>query len=591
MLSVSQGVNVESGAGVELMGGGLTSVYDGVIIDTGGSIQGFGTVAASQFVQEEPCENEGLIRNGGLIEGFIGETLTLSGLTFENQPDGILRAPAGALVHVASTSVTQNGKIELTAPAAIRFDVTLENDGEIEGSGTIDADVVNDGQITDIGCLLIDGSLQNNGVIVILSCTQTVTGNLSGSGEISGTFSGGRGAEPGATRSNSGLAVAGDCAPGADATLNIINGTVNVAGNFDVAINNNMHYDMAQSELRMVGLEESSVQTLEVMSTNLGPSDAGLDRTQPGRYPLHTLTIAKPFTTVQLKDIHDNDGLGQGSCEAIYAENVIIEQGATVITMNCGAACPSGCKVYYSSLTNNGAVDVPANLVEIGGPCTVAPPPVAEPTLPDVGSGTRVRYLAFSADSASAGQSQAIRVKLTDLPAPFEYGEGRVMWVGQPIDVSEIAGKLDSTPPTFKLAQLQCDPFFADWTTYGVVYVRSESLVPRGLYDIQVIYQEGCVLTNAQDYSDPLPVTLSKWGDTVGGNNAASPQGTVDFNDISSVVDKFKNVGTAPSKSRTDVAPSLPDRIVDFVDIPSIVDGFKGRPYPYPGPPVTDPCP
>ena len=223
-------------------------------------------------------------------------------------------------------------------------------------------------------------------------------------------------------------------------------------------------------------------------------------------------------------------------------------------------------------------------------PCFNATAPIAESTIPDAGFGTRVRYLGFQANPDSAGKSQAIRVTLTDLPVPFEYAEGRVMWVGAPYDVSEVAGKPDSTPPTFKLADLQCDPFFADWTQFGVVYVRSESFVPLGLYDLQAI-DNTCAPENELDYSGPLPVTLSRWGDAVGTNNAASPQGTVDFNDISSVVDKFKGLPGAPSKSRADVAPSLPDKIVDFQDIPSIVDAFRGLAYPYAGPPVADPCP
>ena len=119
------------------------------------------------------------------------------------------------------------------------------------------------------------------------------------------------------------------------------------------------------------------------------------------------------------------------------------------------------------------------------------------------------------------------------------------------------------------------------------MYVRSDSFVPQGVYDVQAI-AELCYLNVESSYSDPLPVKLSKWGDTVGGDNAASPQGTVDFNDISSVVDKFKNLPGAPSKTRADVAPDVPDKIVDFVDIPAVVDAFKGLPYPYEGP---DECP
>ncbi len=53
--------------------------------------------------------------------------------------------------------------------------------------------------------------------------------------------------------------------------------------------------------------------------------------------------------------------LGQGQCEAIYVQDLIIEAGATLNT--------NGCPVYYSTLTLNGAVDNPANLIEIVPPC------------------------------------------------------------------------------------------------------------------------------------------------------------------------------------------------------------------------------
>jgi hypothetical protein len=153
---------------------------------------------------------------------------------------------------------------------------------------------------------------------------------------------------------------------------------------------------------------------------------------------------------------------------------------------------------------------------------------------------------------------------------------------------AQVAGKPDATPPTFWAAMLQCDPYFADWSTYDAVHVHDQSIVPKATYDLQLV-QSGCEGAEG-NYSTALPVDMSKWGDTVGANNPASPQGTVDFNDIVAPVDKFRNSTGAPRMSRADVAPNLPDRILDFVDIPAVVDAFRGLPYPYAGPPATDPC-
>ncbi len=139
--------------------------------------------------------------------------------------------------------------------------------------------------------------------------------------------------------------------------------SVRVEGNYDVAINNNANYDMVQAELRMIGLG-GVPQSLEVMSQDIGPDPAGLDRTVPGHYPIGTLRIGPTRTTVNMTDIHDNDGLGQKLCEAIYVQDLIIESGATLNTL--------GCPVYYVNLTNNGTVDDPANLIALPPPPSTA---------------------------------------------------------------------------------------------------------------------------------------------------------------------------------------------------------------------------
>jgi hypothetical protein len=173
------------------------------------------------------------------------------------------------------------------------------------------------------------------------------------------------------------------------------------------------------------------------------------------------------------------------------------------------------------------------------------------------------------------------------MPPPFEWFEGCKLLVGAPFDVSEVAGKSDATPPTFKAANLQTDPYCMDWGTVSLLYVFDDEVVPRGVYDVQAI-DCLCDFDIETNYSVAMSISTSRWGDIVGANNQQPPNNIVDFNDISSVVDKFKNLGGAPLKSQADVAPDTPDKIVDFVDIPSVVDAFRGRPYPYNGP---DECP
>jgi hypothetical protein len=74
-----------------------------------------------------------------------------------------------------------------------------------------------------------------------------------------------------------------------------------------------------------------------------------------------TLRIGPSLTTVQLVDSHDNDGTGQASAEAIYAQHLVIEAGAHLDS--------DGHHVYYQMLTLLGTVDDPASLIEVGPPC------------------------------------------------------------------------------------------------------------------------------------------------------------------------------------------------------------------------------
>jgi hypothetical protein len=95
-----------------------------------------------------------------------------------------------------------------------------------------------------------------------------------------------------------------------------------------------------------------------------------------------------------------------------------------------------------------------------------------------------------------------------------------------------------------------------------------------------------------------LEVKLSATGDVVGDcglTPCSAPQGVIDFVDISAVVDKFRNLPTAPRKARADLINSTvslakPDKKVDFVDISYCVDAFRAAAAALPGPPLTDPC-
>jgi hypothetical protein len=217
-----------------------------------------------------------------------------------------------------------------------------------------------------------------------------------------------------------------------------------------------------------------------------------------------------------------------------------------------------------------------------------------EPSVPDTGSGTRNHYLAFC--DGTPGKVEAVRIR-------FDIGAGeRTMWVGEPRRVAELSGESDPGEPGFWAAPLVCpaDRGFADWSVYEAVYVHGNLVIPGQSYARQVVAL-GCEEVEAA-YSDPLVIGTSPYGDIVGGcadggwtmgdgyvDSWTPPQGTANFDDITAVVDKFKNAPNAPRKPRADVDPAVPDLKVDFGDIPAVVDGFRELRYPYAVP--GDRCP
>jgi hypothetical protein len=168
------------------------------------------------------------------------------------------------------------------------------------------------------------------------------------------------------------------------------------------------------------------------------------------------------------------------------------------------------------------------------------------------------------------------------------------MWVGRPYPLTENSGSTDALPaPAINVSYLQCEPyFFADPSDYDTLNVYHRGIVPAGTYTIQAI-EEGCPIDDEGCYSPGLTVSTNKWGDIVGDCDAAGctdPNGVVDFNDIMSLVDKFRNLPNAVTKPRGDIGDELPDRRVGFIDVSWTVHTFQGGGYPFYVPDVAD-CP
>ncbi|UCC29457.1 MAG: hypothetical protein JSU86_14790 [Phycisphaerales bacterium] len=215
-----------------------------------------------------------------------------------------------------------------------------------------------------------------------------------------------------------------------------------------------------------------------------------------------------------------------------------------------------------------------------------------------------MRYLSLSA--GDPGRIQAVRVTFNDVPPPYDSWNGLVMWVAQPETFCQSAGQV--TAPCagahlpsneFSGATLQCDPLFKDWASEGVVHVFHEGIIPSATYTVQVI-DSTCAVAES-DFSAPLIMTTSRWGDVV--RNCMTcpcgpPDGVVGIpTDVTAVLDKFKNLEppTIPCyaimKVRADFDWETPNQRVDISDVTFCLDAFRGVHWPVAfGLPSQRPC-
>ncbi len=213
---------------------------------------------------------------------------------------------------------------------------------------------------------------------------------------------------------------------------------------------------------------------------------------------------------------------------------------------------------------------------------------------------------------ATAGMTMpaALRLRMIELQQPdppnapsfpppdytaFQYGptcadpSSCVRWVGPPGDFLE--SQDDPTKGSFRAARLQCTPYYIDWTAQGVIHVVGAEVAPSSLYEVQSVSSlctgnlDTCTLVSA-----PLPLRTARFGDVIEPYNPPSAATQPDGIDVAAMVDKFKNVPGAASKTATQLQPDLPDLLADMgaLDVSACVDAFNGRAYPFQGPCV---CP
>ena len=109
-------------------------------------------------------------------------------------------------------------------------------------------------------------------------------------------------------------------------------------------------------------------------------------------------------------------------------------------------------------------------------------------------------------------------------------------------------------------------------------------VVPNSTYEVQRVDVSCASLGDESCYSEPLVVETAKWGDVAAPFSRGASQ--PDFFDISQLVDKFQRNPGTPSKPRSQLAGDsvTPDGLVDFNDISATVDGFQQFSFAFSGP-------
>ncbi|MBY0111219.1 MAG: hypothetical protein K2Y21_00250 [Phycisphaerales bacterium] len=353
-LTLRSGADIRTPSTTALVLGGSSTLIapSGSVAEIFGPLSVTGNQAATILADSFRLGSRGSLRL------FTGAWLSINGsqVQFDGpaqlDPGSRLSAAGAVVLHDDLTAqsplviesfggLTNNAVCSLTNTTVNTPSFTNAASLSSQGTSTFEASYVNNAAATTnaSGTFLVQGSFINNGTFIGAAC-------------------------PSCPSAAPKLEVWGDLtlAPEATLKLPVAGATFRMEGNFDSALNNNTRYDLSQATLQFEnGFPVLTEQTLEVMSRDVGPSATGLNRNFPGHYPIGTLRIGQVTSLVRLVDNHDNDGLGQGSCEAIYVDTLQIDTYSRLIN--------PACRIYYNTLINNGTIDFPANVIPLAPPC------------------------------------------------------------------------------------------------------------------------------------------------------------------------------------------------------------------------------
>ncbi len=226
---------------------------------------------------------------------------------------------------------------------SIGNDESLVNLSSMRGHGDLLTSLHNMGRILVEGPMMINGPASNQGRIDIASGQLTFNYGLSCDGSVVLAEGGARGS------GLEDLVVMGAFEMAPWATLALPEGAMRIDGEFHAGIDASERFDLATTEVTASGV-------FIPMQEDIGPDPTGFDRTLPGRFPLGTLRVADALQLSSSCSSSSNSETAL-SLHAVYVDHLEITSTGSLIT--------DGHRVYYRTLTLDGTVDVPGNLIPV----------------------------------------------------------------------------------------------------------------------------------------------------------------------------------------------------------------------------------
>ena len=344
--SVVDGSMVNSNADIYLAGCGTFNGGDAPTMGTVYSgVDGTSRINANGIAPTDTTTMESVIvRSGATIE-VSAPSMAISGTTLIRNR-GTLSGPSDPDQFVAGVALGAN--TVMMAESAIEGDID-NLVGTLNAQGTIFGMLANGSTATTNGVadLMHIGDLFNDGTVNILRGVYYLTGDLTNNGTINGDIDEGPGLRGGdETQPGDGLNVIGsyNAGPAAKLTMPHEYWAIRIGGHVNLAINDSANFHMSLAELHTTGRTDG-VQDIEVMGTDLGNAEEGLEQGVAGNFPLGTLRIDS-LSSARLVDTHDNDTLGQDAREAFYCDTLVVD----------GYLDTNGHKVYANEVIINGSV-------------------------------------------------------------------------------------------------------------------------------------------------------------------------------------------------------------------------------------------